>query len=316
MINPKTNRPYTKSDLKRIENEKLFSDESLRNKSWVSCEICQRKFLQMSGQHLKKEHNITYSEYKIKFPNAIMISEEAFKKSSERMKGSNNPGYQHGGKFSPFSKNNPNTTEESRAAVKKKMAENRTPTTVIEYYLNKGMSEDEARSALIERQTTFSKEICIEKYGKEEGTKRWNDRQNKWMNTMANKTPEEWKDIHDRRVANGFRVSQMENEFVEAIRSRGVDVEDQFKIGLKFYDIRYGNKIIEFYGDFWHFHPEREEWNVNPFNNKTRQEKNEEDEAKNKLANDHGYEVKIVWERDYLENKEETIKKCLDYLKQ
>ena len=43
----------------------------------------------------------------------------------------------------------------------------------IEYYLKKGLNEEEAKLALKERQTTFSLEKCIKKYGFEEGTKKW-----------------------------------------------------------------------------------------------------------------------------------------------
>jgi len=52
--------------------------------------------------------------------------------------------------------------------------------TQIEYWINKGYSEIEAREKLRERQTTFSLEKCIKKYGKEKGTKIFNERQLKW----------------------------------------------------------------------------------------------------------------------------------------
>ena len=68
--------------------------------------------------------------------------------------------------------------------------------TRIQYFIDKGLTEDEARIALKERQTTFSLEKCIEKYGKIEGTKRWKERQIKWQNTLNSKPEEEIKRIN------------------------------------------------------------------------------------------------------------------------
>jgi hypothetical protein len=56
--------------------------------------------------------------------------------------------------------------------------------TRIEYWLEQGYSEQESKELLRRRQKTFSKEICIKKYGKEEGLKRWKERQEKWLNTL------------------------------------------------------------------------------------------------------------------------------------
>lgn len=64
-------------------------------------------------------------------------------------------------------------------------------TTCIEFYLTQGLSEEEAAQALKKRQTTFSLEICIEKYGKEEGIKVFKQRQDKWQDTLNSKSQEE-----------------------------------------------------------------------------------------------------------------------------
>lgn len=59
--------------------------------------------------------------------------------------------------------------------------------TQIEYWLKKGYNEDEAKALVSERQSTFSLEKCIIKWGLAEGTKRFNDRNEKWINSL-NKT--------------------------------------------------------------------------------------------------------------------------------
>jgi hypothetical protein len=53
------------------------------------------------------------------------------------------------------------------------------------YWINKGYSKEEAKLKVSEHQTTFSKEICIKKYGEEEGLKRFTERQNKWSKSLT-----------------------------------------------------------------------------------------------------------------------------------
>ena len=103
----------------------------------------------------------------------------------------------HDGKLSPWSKDfigyeHLNDEDKNKARQQKcycrdredfdeiKLASN----TTLEYYLSKGMSEDEAKHALRKRQTTFSLEKCIEKYGEVEGIKRFKERQEKWLSNF------------------------------------------------------------------------------------------------------------------------------------
>lgn len=56
----------------------------------------------------------------------------------------------------------------------------------IEYWLSKGYSLEDAKIKLSNRQKTFSKDICIQKYGETDGLERFNNRQKKWINTLQN----------------------------------------------------------------------------------------------------------------------------------
>lgn len=56
--------------------------------------------------------------------------------------------------------------------------------TKIEYWIAKGLTEKEAKEKISERQSTFSYEKCIEKYGKTEGYVVWLKRQKKWKNSL------------------------------------------------------------------------------------------------------------------------------------
>jgi hypothetical protein len=54
----------------------------------------------------------------------------------------------------------------------------------IEYWIKKGYSEDEAKKIISNSQKTFSKEICVKKFGKEDGINVFNERQKKWIKTL------------------------------------------------------------------------------------------------------------------------------------
>jgi hypothetical protein len=61
----------------------------------------------------------------------------------------------------------------------------------IEYWISRGFSGDESKEKVKEYQTTFSKDVCIKKYGVEEGIKVYNERQLKWQKTLNSKSPQE-----------------------------------------------------------------------------------------------------------------------------
>jgi len=57
--------------------------------------------------------------------------------------------------------------------------------TKLVYWTNMGYTEEEAIKLRSKRQSTFSLSKCIEKYGEEEGVKRFNDRQLKWQKSLS-----------------------------------------------------------------------------------------------------------------------------------
>lgn len=71
--------------------------------------------------------------------------------------------------------------------------------TKIEYYLQKGMSYEEACKDRSERQRTFTLEKCQKKYGLQKGKEVWKARQQKWQNTLNSKPEEEINDINRRK---------------------------------------------------------------------------------------------------------------------
>lgn len=185
--------------------------------------------------------------------------------------------------------------------------------TNIEFYLNQGMSYDEATVALKNRQSTFSLEKCIKKYGEEKGKQIYENRQQKWL-----------KSLYQSFTENGDGRS-MQSAFAKDIIKKccnhlNIDFPKKEKYmyynGKAYaYDFCYKNKIIEFNGDYWHANPTLYDEH---FYNKVKQmyanEIWEYDKNKKIAAEAHGYEILYIWEYDYTNDSDHEINKCIEFL--
>lgn len=192
----------------------------------------------------------------------------------------------------------------------------------IEYWMiRSGMTEEEAIKQVSEYQKTFTKEKCIEKYGPEEGLKIWQNRQDKWQESLHK----------SKKLHVGYsKISQ--TLFNEILKSYKPDEQDYVFYGSKNreYSIRENNtnyiydftdlnkrKIIEFQGDIYHGNPDFFQENdiPNPYHkNKTAKDLWEFDEHKKQIAINNGFDVFIIWENKYREDKEKILKDCLKFL--
>lgn len=180
--------------------------------------------------------------------------------------------------------------------------------TQIAYWIKKGYSEEESKLKISNRQKTFSLEKCIEKYGEENGKKRWMNRQLQWFNNNKksnfSKISQElfWKiykcidltecDVYFATLKDNIKdISGKNNEYkLELIDSI---ISPDFFIKNK-------NKIIEFDGTYYH-------------RNTPENKKREGIRDKNIL--DCGYELLHIKEYDYKQNKEKVIQECIDFIK-
>lgn len=191
-----------------------------------------------------------------------------------------------------------------------------------EYFIARGYSEEEAKKLISESQIHFSKKICIEKYGKAKGLKIWQERQDKWQATLKSKPPEEIARINKLKLFKGGSVSKGELLLLECLQKEKILCKKQHAIqkdntSYYVYDIVYQNKIIEYNGDFWHANPKK--YNPDdilnlPKNKTTANEIWKKDKEKIQFAQDQGYEVLVVWESEFKENKEEVLTKCIQFL--
>ena len=315
----------------------------------------------IAGRWIKERHpGRTIDEYKKEFPDAPLVCGKTSNKLSEisksymnrpevkqylsdLFKGDKNPNAkcntteEQRKAISPFSKSFKNydgmTNEEKEQQIREYRQTDRDDrnTNQIKYWVNKGYSEDEAKQKVSERQRTFTLEKCIEKYGEEEGTRRYIDRQKNWsakvelqyQQGLFSKIP---------HSQNSSIYSKFEKDIVDSIiELLDIDIDDiycyktsQFRLEntnescknkIFSYDLTIGNKIIEFNGDFWHMNPDVYDSDyVHPYSNLSAEEKWETDEIKFECAVQNGYDVLTVWESEYNENRESTIQKCISFL--
>jgi hypothetical protein len=193
----------------------------------------------------------------------------------------------------------------------------------IEYWVERGFTYEESKNRVSDHQTTFSKEKCIEKYGEEEGLKRFTKRQNKWFKSLTD----------NGNMKMGYsKVSQ--ELFYGLIKKYDIDERGdiyfathngEFKLnknggGIWMYDFTdvNNNKIIEYNGDDYHGNPKKylAEDYPHPFRKDvTAKEMWDKDAEKIRIANNNGFEVLTIWDSEYRwGNKKEILDKCLEFL--
>lgn len=184
-----------------------------------------------------------------------------------------------------------------------------------------GLSEDEKKRISICMQGVFSLEWFIKKHGEIRGTELYNQRRKQIaktsffrkynqtnQNNFSKKSQKLFWEIYRRLNLNNKKVY-----FAELNHEFGCGTNQNFD--FVFLDRK---KVIEFNGNFWHGNPRIFEENENPipFKNITAKQIWEADKKKNQKAIDNGYEVLVIWEDEYDQNKKEAINKCIDFILQ
>jgi len=185
--------------------------------------------------------------------------------------------------------------------------------------LKQRMSEEEYVNFRKSMKGVFSKCWYIKKYGKTEGIKKYNERsihlsKKTFWHTYNKKNKQNWSKISQemfweiyKRIKNVYKNIY----FGELNHEYGCETNMNFDFVIKD-----NKKIIEFNGDKFHANPTI--YNKNDislkFLNKTAEEIWNEDKIKHDLAKNKGYDIFVVWESDYLKNKEKILLQCLDHI--
>lgn len=305
-----------KSDREKLKN-RLNSPEAIEkhNKKYdglaegydyLTCPECNKRLEEFGINHVKMHGYKTLKE----FLNKYGFEKSKCRKRCDSVKGDKNPGYQHGGKFSPFSDKSEYHTKEQIEEAKKKAADRirENPTNRLENWIEKFDGDvDKAKEAYHWRQSNGLKKM-IHLYGEEEGTRRHADRNERWLNNFPrlnySKISQElfW-EIYNQLPKSTYRFATFDN----GIRTTddSINLELTLNVGRKkafvpdFIDTE-TNKIVEFDGWYWHTQcPTRDP---------------EQDKLRDELLINNGYQILRIAECDYLGDKQGIIKQCLQFL--
>jgi len=209
----------------------------------------------------------------------------------------------------------------------------------IDYYLEKGFSEEYAKAKISNIQKR-DLEYFLLKYGEQDGRKRYLEH-NRKKSTSLDMCIEKYGEEVGRKKFEGFKskkFSKKEIEIFEKVISIIGDSDtfyyekNQYKIGLRkelweplerktlfldFFDSK-TKRVVEFNGDIFHANPRmyKDDDLPNPFNkNLTAKDIWEYDAKRNKYLESLGFEILIIWESDYIKNKQIEVEKVINFLR-
>lgn len=189
-----------------------------------------------------------------------------------------------------------------KSPAAKKGARGYSPRT-IEYWTNRGLTEDAAKHQIKQIQITNGIEFYNSKYGDELGMQLYNKRIQKWLNAPGNKN----------MIANRSKISLTLFEDIGQGYYGPNEKTVRGKHNVHRVDFIFGNKIIEFYGDYWHGNPKIYDETCS-IRNKKITDVWEKDRKKIEDLELNGYKVLIIWEKEYRDNPELILKKCKDFI--
>jgi hypothetical protein len=193
-------------------------------------------------------------------------------------------------------------------AVKKELG-NCNPTQ-IKYWVDKfNMPAEEAAVAVSKRQTTFTKDICIAKYGFEAGIARWQERQDKWKSSLK------CSGLYTNPSKESLKLFTKISKFYPALLYGDNEQLIVTKAGSCFVDscLLESKKIIEYFGDYWHANPALYLPN-HQIKSRTAESIWEFDKRRHDVLVESGFEVLIIWGNDFKKNPDSTITRCINYL--
>lgn len=284
----------------------LRSNKKLESQDHISCPVCNQKVKQITAQHARSHGFNTTKEMQEQL-NMKTITCESVK---ELVRGENNPGYKHGGKFSKFSENfvhgydkewhkewaktHSGFRNENKELFK----------TNIEYWQAQTADTEEAEKLYKEFQIR-DLNYFVNKYGEEDGAIRYKQKISRWLTNMPrinySVVSQELFDSIMKEYNHDGNVYYATHDRADMQKYKNKEYRlsvDGSYVMPDFVDVS-AKKIIEFDGDYWHSdavaNPQRESLRA--------------DKIKNE-----GYDVYHVKEHDYKQDKGKVILECLNFL--
>ena len=340
------------SDNCRLKYKEYFKKKTsnlltgIENQDYIVCQWCGMKVKRIYGKHILKFHpEKTSNDYKNDFPAAQLTClldkhntsinsgkhmrlPKYRELASKQISGERNPNHKskttelQRKQISPFSKEfykKRNLKEEDRKRFINKALKDREFSTRLEYWVKKGLSKDEAKEKLKERQTTFSLKKCIEKLGEEKGLERWKQRQEKWKEKVFNENTYigRGESILSSTIISEIIRNEYSDKFELLYGKNEKFIYDSINERAYKYDLvnNTNKRIIEINGIFWHCKPSLYESNYfHKVKKMTAKEIWEYDKIKTKLAIKKGYKILTIWEDDFYSNPDYVIEKCIKFI--
>ena len=195
----------------------------------------------------------------------------------------------------------------------------------VEYWINKGLSEEEAKEKVRKIHSTNNVQTYIKKYGEQEGIQKWIERNKKWGEQMQRKKME----IGHVGSAQSKSANKLFDKVIEKLKDENIIFEkiyygekefckwDNVNKRVYFYDfvIPEINLCVEYNGV--HFHPKEGDVNwVGLFSGIGYEEKLQYDKEKLRTIEDCGFKTLVIWEDDD-ENMciNKVVNMCIELLK-
>ena len=273
---------------------------------YVTCPICQRHVKQISDKHAKMHGFASPTDMKEKLKIETICASK-----KEKHRGENNPGFQHGGKFSKFSqKFIHGYDEEWHNKHVEDLKKNRKDhpekfINTIEYWMKQCNGNEVNAKAALSKSQTRDLFYFVEKYGEEEGAKRRALKIERWAKsfkkTNFSMISQELFSVIVDQIDNksGIYFATFDREEMTRYINKEyiLKVKDTF-VRPDFIDLN-TKRIIEFDGQYWHSAAK-----TNPEREQLRDEK----------IRAEGYEIFHVAELKYKQEKEKVIQECINFL--
>jgi hypothetical protein len=346
-LNKKSKRADSPEKIAKLNEKTRKSMTQKEYDELCECQICGLKAKQLY-KHVYNVHSISVDNYKLQFPGHRLESDEYLEYLSESRKGENNPMFGNGSsEMSPFALEfyiAKGHSKEDAIKLRDEFRENvinskdkSSYSTNAEYYMKRyGVDIITARDMQRDRQATNSIENIAKREGisLDEAKLIRNDITAKWMNCINSKSESELIDIQKKKVGKSYSKSATkffdflceELKLSDAIYGKDEFVlsyinENNRKRHFSF-DFKYGNHVIEYYGDIYHANPnmfEAEEFPKSWISIKSKRDKTasqiwEYDKKRESIIREHGYNLLVIWESEVKENKYRVLERCREFL--
>lgn len=282
----------------------------------VECQICGHHEERSLIGHLREKHQMSSPEYKLLYPGHKVMTGHS-KRTLEY--------WIYGG----------HTEEEAKKRVKEVQQSHsrRYVERVREEVKREGKGEEEVRKRLsLEAKQRSSR--CVEHfeavgYSKEEATEKRRELQAKYSAKSSRFSGHRHSDIAKEKISRAVRKqillegpktrvgkfyvhmegsrSKAERECFLRLKEIFPEIQASVEVETKVVDMKLGNIVVEFYGDFWHKNPKLYEA-THEWKGISSQYVWDKDKKRQTFLESAGNTVYIIWETDWNDRREEVIK--------